>query len=123
MLSNGNNGDFDINDLPPGFLEDPEVQKLLNQLSGNNPDSIGSLLGALTTLKSESEQKTDIKLPTSVNNNVNGSLGMEIEPEPGFVIKTHNLKDVEGFTEGLKVIFQINLKIQYNYKIIEVFLY
>ncbi|ORX58615.1 PIH1-domain-containing protein [Piromyces finnis] len=32
---------------------------------------------------------------------------MEIEPEPGFVIKTHNLKDVEGFTEGLKIFINI----------------
>eukprot|EP00833_Pecoramyces_ruminatium_P009923 jgi/Orpsp1_1/1183955/evm.model.c7180000087376.1 len=107
MLMNDNKNDFDINDLPPGFLEDPEVQKLLNQISGNNPDSISSLLGALTTLKSESEQKTDIKLPTSTNNNSNGSLGMEIEPEPGFVIKTHNKKTVEGFTEGLKIFINI----------------
>jgi len=107
MLMNENKDDFDINNLPPGFLEDPEVQKLLNQISGSNPDSLSSLLGALTTLKSESEQKTDIKLPTSSNNNSNGSLGMEIEPEPGFVIKTHNKKTVEGFTEGLKIFINI----------------
>ncbi|KAL6631951.1 PIH1-domain-containing protein [Neocallimastix sp. 'constans'] len=107
MLSNENYGDFDINDLPPGFLEDPEVQKLLNQLSGNNPDSIGSLLGALTTLRAESDKKTDIKLPTSTNTNSNGSLGMEVQPEPGFVIKTHNKKNVEGFTEGLKIFINI----------------
>jgi len=107
MLSNNDSKDFDINDLPPGFLEDPEVQKLLNQISGNNPDSIGSLLGALTALKSENEQTPDIKLPTSSNPNNNGSLGMEIEPEPGFVIKTHNMKTVEGFTEGLKIFINI----------------
>ncbi|ORX84536.1 PIH1-domain-containing protein [Anaeromyces robustus] len=108
MLMDNNKEDFDINDLPPGFLEDPEVQKLLSQISGNNPDSISSLLGALTTLKSESEKTTDIKLPTSTtNSNSNGALGMEIEPEPGFVIKTHNKKTVEGFTEGLKVFINI----------------
>ncbi|KAG4094815.1 PIH1-domain-containing protein [Neocallimastix lanati (nom. inval.)] len=107
MLRNENKNDFDINDLPPGFLEDPEVQKLLGQFSGNNPDSISSLLGALSTLKSESEGKTDIKLPTSTNTNLNGSLGMEIEPEPGFVVKTHNKKAIEGFTEGLKVFINI----------------
>jgi len=107
MLANNNTNDFDINDLPPGFLEDPEVQKLLNQISGNNPDSISSLLGALTTLKSESEQTTDIKFPTSINSNSSGALGMEIEPEPGFVIKTHNKKTVEGYSEGLKVFINI----------------
>lgn len=107
MLSDNQNYNEAINNLPPDFINDPEVQKILNQISPDNPDALSSMLGALAAIN-QGRNSEEIKMPNEQADYK--SLSMEIQPEPGFVIKTLNTKDVEGYSTGLKVKMIIYIK-------------
>lgn len=101
MLSTNNENQNELPEFPPGFFEDPEVQKLLGQMSSDNPDSFSSLLGSLAVMNASKEPS--IKMSTEKEK----TPFMEVQPEPGFVIKTISKKEIEGYPAGLKVFINV----------------